>query len=834
VKTRWGTALACGLALALLLAAGCSSDEEKRAQHLQRADEYAEQGKDREALIELRNALKLDPQNPEINFRIAEVAERLGAYTDAIYYYGEAQRLRADYSDAALAEARLQIGDDDERAESLIRGVLEREPENVLALMRLCDLELSRRRVKAATKAVWKALAAAPEDYRVHLQHGILLRAKVRNALLKSGTAPDEFSRSALEAFEHGISKMDDQTPPPVVVRAWLERARTYASWSGHEKEAGEAFQKAAEVADRFKALKLRPEVYRASLEWAQGNTAPELQRWALEGLLEEAPEDYGAWVELARLEEAGGGSGLEVLERLVKERPADPNAHAYYARALDRKERHADAVAHLEKAVDEVEQKPIVLGTLVDLHIGAGELEAADKVVARMVEDHPNATHTQFAQGQTALAEGRNEEALEILGKMQGSFDNVRIQMLVAEGEARLGRADKALAAINRAIELSGEVPPIHLIRRRARLQGMQADWGGVIRTLRGVANRLGGRLNRDDVLLLVSAFYETGRADEGRRQLDALLASEDPPAEAALEFARREGARDPARAQQVLEDTLKRHPDNRLVLGQLVRRDLDAERFDEALARVDASLAALPEDAPLALMRGQVLNAKGDLPAAAEWGQKALDRAPGMEGAAQFLANVMSRQGRIDEAIATLEAQARVGSLGVSGTVLLARLQAGQGNRARAIELFEAALARRSDLPQAKNDLAYLLLDQGLEIERAFGLAQEAQRALPESPLAADTLGVAYLRKGLPGPAAEQIRYALNLAEKNGQVQPAFHYHLGLALRELGEAEQARIELEKALAAAVDFPDAERVRQILDELRSAAAANAEKAGSS
>jgi hypothetical protein len=30
------------------------------------------------------------------------------------------------------------------------------------------------------------------------------------------------------------------------------------------------------------------------------------------------------------------------------------------------------------------------------------------------------------------------------------------------------------------------------------------------------------------------------------------------------------------------------------------------------------------------------------------------------------------------------------------------------------------------------------------------------------------------------------------------------------------------------------VDFPDAERVRQILDELRSAAAGNAEKAGSS
>jgi tetratricopeptide (TPR) repeat protein len=131
-------------------------------------------------------------------------------------------------------------------------------------------------------------------------------------------------------------------------------------------------------------------------------------------------------------------------------------------------------------------------------------------------------------------------------------------------------------------------------------------------------------------------------------------------------------------------------------------------------------------------------------------------------------------------------------------------------------------------------KNDLAYLLLEKGLDLERAFGLAQEAQAALPDSPVAADTLGLAYLRKGLPGPAAEQLRYALGLAEKAGEVRPVFHYHLGLALRELGEPEQAKVELEKALAVAADFPDADLVRQALEELRSAAAGSAEKAGPS
>jgi tetratricopeptide (TPR) repeat protein len=826
--------LAGAALLASLAGSGCASDEEKRTEHLSRADAYLAAGKDREALLELRNALKLDPQNAEINYRIGETAERLGAYTDAIYYYGEAGRLDPADTRAPLAEARLQIGDDPKRAEELIDGVLKRDPDNVLALMRLCDLELSRRRVKAATKAVMHALKVAPDDYRVHLQRGILLRAKVRNAQLRKNEPPAELSEEALAAFDRGIALMNDETPPAIVVRAWLERARVYASWPEHEKDAEAAFRKAAEVADRWPQLKLRPEVYRATLEWAQGSVAPDVQRWALQGLLALAPDDYGAWMELARLEGTSGGSEVEVMKKLADERPADANAQVYYARALDRNDRHADAVAHLEKSADATDEPAIALGTLVDMEVTAGELDAADKVAERMGKDFPNTPHTLFAQAQTALARGRAQEAVERLEKIQGGFDLNRVQTLTSEAEIRLGHPEKALAALNRAIELSGETPPIWLIRRRARILALQKDWGGVIRTFRGIAKRLGGKLNRDDILLLTTAFYETDRSDEGRRQLEALLASDDPPPEAALEFARREGARDPAKAEQVLEKALESHPENTQVLAQLVQNDLAKKRYDAALARIDALIATYPKSPALALLRGQVLASKGDLAGASEWGAKALDLAPGLEAAAQFQAGVLARQNRTDEAIATLEAQARVGSLGLGGTVLLGRLQAAQGNRERAIELFEKALAQRSDLPQVKNDLAYLLLDKGVDLERAFSLAQEAQASLPESPVAADTLGVAYLRRNLPGPAAEQLRYAIRLADKAGEVRPVFQYHLGLALRALGDTEQAKVAFEKALAVAVDFPEAASARQALDELRAPSSGGSPEAGSS
>jgi tetratricopeptide (TPR) repeat protein len=290
-------------------------------------------------------------------------------------------------------------------------------------------------------------------------------------------------------------------------------------------------------------------------------------------------------------------------------------------------------------------------------------------------------------------------------------------------------GRPDKSLAALNRAIDLSGEQAPLPLVRRKVRILAVQGDWTDVIRTLRGLAKRRGGRLHRDDVVLLASALYETGQGDRGREQLERLLAEPDPPAVAVLEYVRREGQRDPARTDEVLARAAAAAPDDVQILAQLLRRDVDAKRTGQALARLDAAAARRPDDAGLWLLRGQLLAATSDLAGAEAAGRKALDLAPGLEGAAQFLAGVLASQGQEDEAVATLEAQARVGSLGVSGIVLLGRLQAAAGNRDRAIELFEQALAKQGDLAQVKNDLAYLLLDRGTDLERALALAQEAR---------------------------------------------------------------------------------------------------------
>ena len=85
--------------------------------------------------------------------------------------------------------------------------------------------------------------------------------------------------------------------------------------------------------------------------------------------------------------------------------------------------------------------------------------------------------------------------------------------------------------------------------------------------------------------------------------------------------------------------------------------------------------------------------------------------------------------------------------------------------------------------------------------------------------SPSTADTLGYVYYRKGLHEAAVRQFRYALGLS--SGQILPLYSYHLGLALRSLGQNEEAVEAFEAALRIDGDFSEAAKVRQQIEDLR-------------
>ena len=188
-------------------------------------------------------------------------------------------------------------------------------------------------------------------------------------------------------------------------------------------------------------------------------------------------------------------------------------------------------------------------------------------------------------------------------------------------------------------------------------------------------------------------------------------------------------------------------------------------------------------------------------------------------------MVVGLLSQLGRQGEAVDRLERQAKEGKLGVASRVLLARLHIVAGNDARAIEHLESTLVERSDLPGAKNDLAFLLARQGGDLERARRLAEEARAALPRSAEVADTMGYVYLKKGLAAAAVDQFLSALELSEERSAAWATAQYHLGLSYKALGRAPEARLAFERSLATAVDFPEADEARREAESLTGQAA---------
>jgi tetratricopeptide (TPR) repeat protein len=196
-----------------------------------------------------------------------------------------------------------------------------------------------------------------------------------------------------------------------------------------------------------------------------------------------------------------------------------------------------------------------------------------------------------------------------------------------------------------------------------------------------------------------------------------------------------------------------------------------------------------------------------------------RAFEASPKLPGAVDLLFAIYQAQGRLDEARRSFEEAEAAGVLHTGARQLLARLYLRDGDTAKAREMLEKVLEADATVAGAKNDLAFLLAADGVELDRALRLAKEAQRQLSEDPSTADTVGYVYLQKGLYAAALQQFRYAIELAKNNAAhvIQPSFHYHLGLALREMGRDRQAGRAFQKALEIDPDFPDAEDARRLL-----------------
>jgi len=797
--------------LAVIIVAGlaaCGSPRERASEHVLKAQKLLAQGDQRSALIELKNALELTPQDAEVNFQLAKTLRSAGKLDDAAFYFKEASRLDPGRVDSRIEEARLSVFTDPERCKELIDEVQAIDPGSSNARVLRSTLFLKSKDVE---KALGEALAAVeldPKNGRAQRAVGMVRKAQIKLAKRRGASISDTTYQQAVDAFSRAVSLLGDEDED-LSVTTWVSLATIYSAWPGHAKELLRTYQ------DAYQALRSDPakahKILQAAL--ATGN-AEALNKWAVERLIELEPGNIPAWSRLAQI---SGDDAEKVMDRMLAKRPDDAAAHGAYARFLTRQGRPEDGIAHLQSVIDHVSPREDALAALAQLQAAHRDLAGADETLRRLEADYPDTPATFQTEALIARARHDGAKAVKALTRWIDTSPSTEAFELLADTELARGNASAALDAANQALQRSSTNP----LQRKAllRIRGLSAielrDWNLALESFRKLKV-----ISGQDAPQVARALYELGRPADGRKVLEAALAMPSYSIPTVVVYSRYEGKRHPERAKKLLLRAKRAHPRAIGVRKELVRIAMAKGDHAAALLEAEDAMRARPDSFQVHGMYARMLAINGRTDEAIQEATRSMERWPDQAGTAEMLYDLFTRSGRQDQALATLEKQHEAGKLNIGGRILLARMLNTRGRGDEANALLESVLAERPDQAAAANDLAFSLAQRGRDIDRALELAQVARNARPTSAPIADTLGFVFLKKGLDGPALAQFDDAVSLADASGGSWALAQFHRAQALRALGRKKEASEALEKALASGADFPGSDNARQMLQEL--------------
>jgi Flp pilus assembly protein TadD len=206
-----------------------------------------------------------------------------------------------------------------------------------------------------------------------------------------------------------------------------------------------------------------------------------------------------------------------------------------------------------------------------------------------------------------------------------------------------------------------------------------------------------------------------------------------------------------------------------------------------------------------------------KKDLAGAEEEFKQASDLDKKNSEALVKLGVVQNERGATDRALQTCLDGSKINPKEIAFHLLAGGIYESRQDWDHAKQQYQKVLEIQPDNPLASNNLAYVMLQQGGNVDVAFAMAQTARRQLPDNPNSADTLGWAFYHKHVYTSAINLFKEAVKKEPDNA----LFNYHLGLAYAKSGQAALARQQLDRLVKIKPNFPDVDELRRALAEAK-------------
>ena len=728
-----------GLALSLTLLAGCSRDPNVRKQkYLESGQRFYDKGKYREAAIQFGNAVQVDPHYGDAHYQLARTYLKLQDWFRA---YQELER------------------------------TLETEPENYRARLDLADLLIAGHNLPGAKEHIDILLAKQPKDPEVHIAlanwnaaQGNLgdalqeMQAAVELAPDRSGSylnlAVLQFRANQPDLAEVNFKQAVARDPKSIDNQMALG---SFYQARGRFPEAEKQFRQAMEL----DAKDPSPRTAIARLYMAQGKKT-EAEEF-LRQVKRDFPDNSVGYRMLGDFYFATGDLDKAVAEygSLYQEHPKDVQLKKNYVQLLILKKRFPEA----RKLDDEVlksnpsDTEALIFKGQIQLQDGKGQ-DAVDALQAALKNDPEN-----------AIAHYHLGTAFDQLGNMERAESEWR---RAAQSRPDLLEAQNALATV--ALRKSDMDSLFRTATQIISLKPTSPD-GYVLRSVAEINRKQPGKAE-DDIRKAIEVAPQNpiGYVQMGNLEL--------------LQKKYKE-------AEQHFRQALDRDTNSSDALAGIANVYLAQKQVDKAIAAINQQLVKAPNNSAFHDLLGTVLiDHKKDAAAAEAELKKAAELDKSNSDALLKLGQVQAAEGHADQAIATHLQSLKDNPRDIRFYVLIGALYESKKDWDSAKEYYQKALAIQPDNAVASNNLAYVMLQQGGNIDVALSMAQTARRALPDSPNTADTLGWAYYQKGIYNTAIDLFKEAL----KKHPNDPTYHYHLGMAYQKADQPELAKEHLQRA----------------------------------
>ncbi len=733
----------------------CARDPQKaKARYFAAGQNYMKKGQYGYAVIEFRNALRLDPRFVDAYYQLAQADGAQHAWDAAYASLEKAIEVDPNRLDARLDRGRLYLAAREfDKAEEEANFILREDSRDVDAYQLLGGALIGQKKPDGALAAFSRVTDLLPND-----ESNYVNMALVELTLHRLGDAEEHFKKAV--------------QVNPRSVQASLDLANFY-HLQGKLPEAEQVLQT---------GIQNNPDASAFYIDWANmlssgGKTAD------ADGILDKLR------TQTPKSAEAAIAIGDYYLQRHDTDK-----ALAEYRRGLSVSANNLD----IEKRME-------------DVYLVSNQMEQAAQIDSQLRKLAPKDVLVRVDHGRLLMAQGKLQDAeKELREVMKDAADSSQAHYYLALSYWQKGSLGQAASELQEALRMSPGSPVV--LQSLAQLNLSQGN--ASVAQIYGQELVEKYPVDVSNRLLLGAIYSREGQLRPAEEQFMAAKRLAPNQADVHLNLGQLYSAeRKWAEAEKEFEAALQLDPLNSTLLSQYAGFLVARQESSRATARVQQFVNANPANAQGHIILGALqFEAKNNSAAQVEF-ERAIQLDPKNIQAYLQMGRVYDVESHADLAIGqyqkALDLQPKFAPL----CTMIGNLYLHRGDLETARQYFQKALDADPDFAIAMANIAWVDALEGKNLDVALGLAQKSKSLMPDLPAITDTLAWVMYRRGNYAGAMPLLQECVKKSPDSAE----FRYHLGMTLLATGQKAKGKQELNDALRMKLDNGEALQAQQAL-----------------